>query len=122
VTPKESHQHGRTEHGIVIAHRSSGAVESGGNMKSFRLVKDPMNGLAAVKVGFSWPASFFGIFSLLRDQLWGLAALCIVATILLTDAKEVADLQYLRPWLIAVGLVAISFASSSKATSGERQI
>src|SRR5216684_2135443 len=94
----------------------------GGNMKSFRVVKHPTNVLASAKVGFSWPASFFGIFSLLREQLWGLAGLCVVAVILLTDAKEVADLQYLRPWLIAVGCVAIWFAPSSKATSGEQQI
>jgi hypothetical protein len=91
-------------------------------MKSSCVVKYDTNVPAAVKVGVSWSASFVGIFSLLRDQLWGLAGLCVVAAILITDTKEVADLQYLRPWLIAVASVAIWFAPSSKATSGERQI
>jgi hypothetical protein len=91
-------------------------------MKSSRVVKHAANFLATGKVGFSWSAFFFWILLLLRDQLCGLAGLCVVAAILFTDVKEVADLQYLRPWLIAVASVAIWFAPSSKETSGERQI
>ena len=48
----------RTERGTVIAHCSTAAVASGGNMKSFHVFRHPTNGLEAVKVGVAWPAFF----------------------------------------------------------------
>jgi hypothetical protein len=86
-------------------------------MKSFHVFRHPTNGLAAVKIGVSWPASFLGVFWLLRHRLWKVVGLSIAAYILLSDAKEIADPQYLRPWLIAVGWVAICFAPFIKGNS-----
>ena len=44
-------------------------------MKVFRVYKHPTQGLVAVKVGFSWPAIFFGFFWMLVKRLWGIVAL-----------------------------------------------
>jgi hypothetical protein len=44
-------------------------------MKTFHIVVHPVEGLEAVKIGFSWPACFFGCLWMLEKGLWGPAAL-----------------------------------------------
>jgi len=48
-------------------------------MKSFNAYCHPMRGFEAVKVGFSWPALFFGFFWMLVKRLWKFAGLWLVA-------------------------------------------
>jgi hypothetical protein len=86
-------------------------------MKSFHAFRHATNGLAVVKIGVSWPASFFGIFWLLRHRLWEPAALSVAAFVLLADAKEIADSHYLTLWPLAVGWVVIWFAPFIKGNS-----
>lgn len=48
-------------------------------MKSFNAYCHPTRGFEAVKVGFSWPALFFGFFWMLVKKLWKFAGLWLVA-------------------------------------------
>jgi hypothetical protein len=50
-------------------------------MKQFMIYEHPTKGLKAVKVGWSWPAFFFGIFWMLYKTLWLLVAAIIGASI-----------------------------------------
>ena len=52
-------------------------------MKNFYIYKHPIHGFDAVKVGFSWPAFFFGPVWLLAEKLRHLAALWLVALLAL---------------------------------------
>ncbi|MFN2267782.1 MAG: DUF2628 domain-containing protein, partial [Desulfonatronovibrio sp.] len=47
-------------------------------MKTFKIFEHPDLGREAVKVGFSWPAFFFGIVWMLVKKLWKYAALWFV--------------------------------------------
>ena len=60
-------------------------------MKPFNVYKHPTLGFEAVKVGFSWPAFFFGIIWMLVKKLWGLAGLWIGAYIVCWLIESVAD-------------------------------
>lgn len=44
-------------------------------MKKFNVYRHPTEGVEAVKIGFSWPAFFFGIIWMLVKRLWSLASL-----------------------------------------------
>lgn len=60
-------------------------------MKTFNVYKHPIQGIEAVKVGFSWPAFFFcGIWMLVK-KLWGLAGVWFAAYIVLLLIEEVTD-------------------------------
>ena len=48
-------------------------------MKSFNAYRHPTRGFEAVKVGFSWPAFFFGLAWMLVKRLWKFAGLWLVA-------------------------------------------
>lgn len=50
-------------------------------MKTFNIYKHPTQGYEAVKVGFSWPAFFFGGLWMLAKKLWGIAGLWLAAYI-----------------------------------------
>ncbi|MDA5564208.1 DUF2628 domain-containing protein [Cobetia sp. MMG027] len=43
-------------------------------MASFRILTHPEHGKRAVKIGWSWPAFFFGLFWALYKRMWLLAA------------------------------------------------
>lgn len=60
-------------------------------MKTFNVYKHPTLGIEAVKVGFSWPAFFFGIIWMLVKKLWGLAGAWFVAYIVLSLIEKVTD-------------------------------
>lgn len=52
-------------------------------MASFRMMEHPVLGLHVVKVGFSWPGFFCGIFWALYKRMWllsGILAALMVAT------------------------------------------
>lgn len=63
----------------------------GGCMKTFNVYKHPTLGIEAVKVGFSWPAFFFGIIWMLVKKLWGLAGIWFAAYIVLSLIETVTD-------------------------------
>lgn len=48
-------------------------------MKAFNTYRHPTLGFEAVKVGFSWPALFFGLVWMLVKRLWKFAGLWLVA-------------------------------------------
>lgn len=60
-------------------------------MKKFNVYKHPVHGLEAVKIGFSWPAFFFGVFWMLVKKLWGLAGLWFAAYVVCTIIEKVTD-------------------------------
>jgi hypothetical protein len=60
-------------------------------MKTFNVYKHPTQGIQAVKVGFSWPAFFFGIIWMLAEKLWGLAGLWFAAYLVLALIEAVTD-------------------------------
>ena len=90
-------------------------------MKTFNVYRHPILGLEAVKVGFSWPAAFFGPIWMAVKKLWvwfGVwfamyVALSIVETV--TDMSqpgiEQAALIYL---LLAAGYFALSLVPGFK--------
>ena len=60
-------------------------------MKTFNVYKHPTLGIEAVKVGFSWPAFFFGLIWMLVKKLWGLAGVWFAAYIVLLLVETVTD-------------------------------
>lgn len=60
-------------------------------MKTFNVYKHPTQGIQAVKVGFSWPAFFFGFVWMLVKKLWGLAGAWFAAYIVLSLIENVTD-------------------------------
>jgi len=78
-------------------------------MKTFNVYKHPTLGIEAVKVGFSWPAFFFGLIWMLVKKLWGLAgvwfAACIVLSLveIVTDQSSEGVAQALVYLILAVG-------------------
>lgn len=47
-------------------------------MKTFQVYKHPTLGAQAVKVGFCWPAIFFGLFWMMASRLWSWVGLWMV--------------------------------------------
>lgn len=60
-------------------------------MKTFNVYKHPTLGVEAVKIGFSWPALFFGFFWMLYKKLWGLAGIWFVAYFVFSIIEAVID-------------------------------
>lgn len=60
-------------------------------MKRFNVYTHPTRGVEAVKVGFSWPAFFFGNIWMLVKKLWGLAALWTVGYVALHAVEAAMD-------------------------------
>ena len=62
-------------------------------MKTFNVYKHPTKDTLAVKVGFSWPALFFGWIWMLVKKLWGLAGGWFSAYIILSLIQKGIDLS-----------------------------
>lgn len=60
-------------------------------MKTFSVYKHPTQGFEAVKVGFSWPAFFFGVIWMFVKKLWGLGGLWIGAYVVCSLFEAVTD-------------------------------
>ncbi len=60
-------------------------------MKTFHIYAHPVEGLEAVKTGFSWPACLFGSLWMLEKELWGLAALWFAGDALAYLIEAVVD-------------------------------
>ena len=56
----------------------------GERIKTFNVYHHPMYGFEAVKVGFSWPALFFGILWMMYKKLWLFAGIIITLFFLLS--------------------------------------
>ena len=82
-------------------------------MKTFQIYKHPSLGNEAVKIGFSWPAFFFGFIWMLTCNLWGKAGLFfglyVVASIIekATDTATDSGLQAMVYLVLAAGYFAI---------------
>jgi hypothetical protein len=62
-----------------------------GSIESYNVYIHPTLGREAVKVGFSWPAFFFGIFWMLFKKLWGVAGKWFISYIVLSVLEKVTD-------------------------------
>lgn len=60
-------------------------------MKTFNIYRHETEGFEAVKVGFSWPAFFFGTVWMLISGLWLLAASWITMLIVLRFIQAYTD-------------------------------
>ena len=78
-------------------------------MRTFHVYEDPTLGANAVKIGFCWPAFFFGIIWMAASRLWGWALLWFGLYLLLALLEEgVGDdagmilvlVGYLVLWLV----------------------
>ena len=89
-------------------------------MKTFNVYRHPIQGLEAVKVGFSWPASLAGPIWMLVKKLWGLSglwlamyfALSLVETV--TDQSEPGGAQALVYLLLVAGYFALGLVPGIK--------
>lgn len=75
-------------------------------MKTFNIFSHPTAAIEAVKVGFSWPAFFFGSLWMLDKGLWGRAASWLVGysavKLVATLADKVPVGDYLGALLIGI--------------------
>jgi hypothetical protein len=82
-------------------------------MKTFNVYRHPIQGLEAVKVGFSWPATLVGPIWMLVKKLWGLFGLWLAMYIAsslveaVTDKSEPTGAQALVYLLLAAGYFAL---------------
>jgi len=89
-------------------------------MKTFNVYRHPIQGLEAVKVGFSWPAASAGPIWMLVKQLWGLSALWIALYLSLslvetgTDNFEPGGAQGLVYFHLVAGYAALSLIPGFK--------
>ena len=60
-------------------------------MKTFNIYKHPTQGIQAVKVGFSWPALFFGILWLLSKKLWSFSGIWVATYFFLTITERATE-------------------------------
>jgi hypothetical protein len=58
-------------------------------MKTFNVYRHPLRGIEAVKVGFSWPAFFFGFLWLVGKRLWKLAGIWLFVNFVLVVVEAV---------------------------------
>jgi len=78
-------------------------------MKTFNVYKHPTQGFDAVKVGFSWPAFFFGLIWMLVKKLWGLAGLWFAGYVVcsliekVTEQAQASGAQALVYFVLAAG-------------------
>jgi len=83
-------------------------------VKTFEVYKHPTLGFEAVKVGFSWPAFFFGFIWMLVSKLWGKAGLWfglyMIAAIVeaVTDTATDEGLQAIVYLLLTAGYFALA--------------
>jgi hypothetical protein len=89
-------------------------------MKTFNVYRHPLQGLEAVKVGFSWPAASAGPIWMLVKQLWGWSVLWIALYVSLslvetdTDTSELGGIQALVYLHLVAGYVALSLIPGLK--------
>lgn len=62
-------------------------------MKTFNVYRHPIQGLEAVKVGFSWPAASAGPIWMLAKNLWGLSGLWVAMYFALSLVETVIDIS-----------------------------
>ena len=89
-------------------------------MKTFNVYRHPIQGLEAVKVGFSWPASSVGPIWMFVKKLWGLFGLWLAMYIALslveavTDKSEPGGAQALVYLLLVAGYFALGLVPGFK--------
>ena len=89
-------------------------------MKTFNVYRHPIQGLEAVKVGFSWPAASAGPIWMLAKNLWGLSGLWVAMYFALslveavTDKSEPSGTQVLVYLLLVAGYVTLGLVPGFK--------
>jgi Protein of unknown function (DUF2628) len=89
-------------------------------MKTFNVYRHPIQGLEAVKVGFSWPAASAGPIWMLLKQLWGLSGLWVAMYFALSLVETVVDIsepggaQALVYLLLVMGYLALGLVPGFK--------
>ena len=89
-------------------------------MKTFQVYKHPTLGFEAVKVGFSWPACFFGLLWMLVSKLWGKAGLWFVLSMIAVIVQATAEtssnagLQGFVYLLLFIGYMALALVPAFK--------
>lgn len=68
-------------------------------MKRFNIFEHPRMEAQAVKIGFSWPAFFFGFFWLLARQLWQYAGIWLGVYLLMVYADSSIQSGGHSPWM-----------------------
>jgi hypothetical protein len=81
-------------------------------MRTFRVYKHATEGFEAVKVGFSWPALFFGALWMLVSGLWLFAAawLAMVVSLRIIEALVLRQQPSLAQAIAALVIAACFFA------------
>ena len=64
-------------------------------MKTFQVYKHPIAGIEAIKVGFSFPAFFFGWIWMFIKKLWGYGCFCPQRHLETSRRRQ----ERLRSWL-----------------------
>ena len=89
-------------------------------MKTFNVYRHPIQGLEAVKVGFTRPAASAGPKWMLAKNLWGLSGLWVAMFFVLslvvavTDKSERSGAQVLVYLLLVVGYVTLGLIPGFK--------
>ena len=89
-------------------------------MKTFNVYRHPIQGLEAVKVGFSWPAALVGPIWMFVKKLWGLFGFWVAMYIALalveavTDKSEPSGAQALVYLLLVAGYFALGLVPGIK--------
>lgn len=78
-------------------------------MKTFNVYRHPILGLEAVKVGFSWPAAFFGPIWMAVKKLWVLFGVWFAMYVALSMVETVTDMS--QPGIEQAALVYLLLAS-----------
>jgi hypothetical protein len=91
-----------------------------GDMKTFHIYAHPVEGLEAVKIGFSWPACLFGSLWMLEKELWGLAALWFAGDALAYLIEAVVDRGEGSARIVLFSLSAIAGLAVSAGANANR--
>ncbi len=71
-------------------------------MRTFKIYRHPARGLEAVKIGFSWPAFFFGGGWMLAKRLWRIFAILLAAHFALMIFEKAIDASRSSPGELAL--------------------
>lgn len=76
-------------------------------MKHYRIFEHPAGNIEAVKLGWSWPAFFFGFLWALAKKMWWLGG-CIFAAFFLAESLD-ASVDEALDGLITVAALVLAF-------------
>jgi Flp pilus assembly pilin Flp len=94
---------------------------SGVDMKTFKIFEHPQRGREVVKVGFSWPALFFGILWMLFKGLWKFAGMWSAILLIMMFVENAVktgvydpQLKFILEYAVLAGYIAIMLIPAFK--------